>query len=256
MVSRTAEHHVSVPMLRASWETLTFVHWRVAPQVIQGLLPSGLTVDVFDESAWLGLTPFVMANMRPLGVPDLPGGLHLVPGARRMPRLADVTSTAETNVRTYVRGPDGRQGLWFLSLDVGSAGLAAALRLAVGAPYHRARLTVAPRGDAVDYAGARVGDRGSYRLRIRPGAPMEAGDLEVWLTSRWRSYTAHLGRLIVTPVEHEPWPLRAATLEGIEQNLTDSVGVDVAGEPPLVHYSDGVRHVRLGRPVVCPRIQR
>jgi uncharacterized protein len=249
MVSATAEQHVSVPLLRASWDALTFVHWRVAPERVQALLPSGLEVDVYDGSAWVGLTPFVMGNMRPLGVPDLPGGLR-VPGSRRLPRLADVSSTPETNLRTYVRGPDGRDGLWFLTIDTGSAALAAAIRAAVGAPYHRARMSVEPDERTVRYAGSRRGSHEAYRLEIEPGEPIVPSELDVWVSSRWRAYTRHVGRLLVTPVEHEPWPLRRATLRSLEQNLTDSVGLPGLGEPTLVHYSDGVRKVRLGRPAV------
>ncbi|QVI60073.1 DUF2071 domain-containing protein [Nocardioides faecalis] len=59
-----------------------------------------------------------------------------------------------------------------------------------------------------------------------------------------------LGRLLVTPVEHEPWPLRRASLRSLDQNLTDSVGLPGLDEPALVHYSDGVKKVRLGRPAV------
>jgi uncharacterized protein YqjF (DUF2071 family) len=128
MVSVTAEQHVSVPMLRASWLNIAFVHWRVPADRIQALLPPGLTVDEYDGAAWVGLTPFMMANMRPLGVPDLPGALSL-PGLTKTSHLGGVSSTPETNLRTYVRGPDGRDGLWFLTIDVGSAALAAALRL-------------------------------------------------------------------------------------------------------------------------------
>lgn len=245
MANRTTEHHIAVPLLRTSWETLTFVHWRCPPEQIQALLPNGLTVDVYDGAAWLGLTPFVMANMRPLGVPDLQ--------ASKPNRLADMSSTPETNVRTYVRGPDGRDGLWFLSLDIGTAVLAAALRAAVGAPYHKACLTVEQQADTVTYTGSRAGAGPSYRLQVRPGEPLEPSDLEVWLTSRWRAYTTHLGRLLVTPVEHEPWPLREARLAVIDQNLTDSVGLDDLPDPPLVHFSDGVRKVRLGKPTVLRR---
>lgn len=242
MVSRTAEHHISAPLLRTSWETLTFVHWRCPPEQIQALLPDGLTVDVYDGAAWVGLTPFVMANMRPLGVPDLQ--------ASKPNRLADFSSTPETNLRTYVHGPDGRDGLWFLSLDIGTAVLAAVLRAAVGAPYHKACLTVEQQTDLVTYKGSRVGGGPSYRLQVLLGGPLEPSDFEVWLTSRWRAYTTRLGRLLVTPVEHEPWPLRKARLAVIEQDLTDSVGLHDVPDPPLVHFTDGVRKVRLGKPTV------
>lgn len=252
MVSLTAEQHVSLPMLRASWLSIAFVHWRVSPDRVQALLPPGLTVEEYDGAAWVGLTPFVMANMCPLGMPELPGGLSL-PGFNQRARLADVSSTPETNLRTYVRGPDGRDGLWFLTIDVGSAALAAALRAAVGAPYHNARMSVEHHGDTISYTGSRRDAGQSYRLDFRPGEKIAPSELDIWLTSRWRAYTAHLGRLVVTPVEHEPWPLRLAGLESLEQNLTDSVGLDGLSDPPLVHFSDGVQKVRVGRPVPLPR---
>ncbi len=83
---------------------------------------------------------------------------------------------------------------------------------------------------------------------MRFGAPAEPSPLEVWLTSRWRAYTRHLGRLVVTQVEHEPWPLRTATIEVIQQNLTTSAGLAYLGAPDLVHYSDGVHEVAAGCP--------
>ena len=241
MADRTAEQSVSLPLVRMSWETLTFVHWRVAPDRVQAQLPDGLTVDTYDGTAWVGLTPFVLARLRP------PGVSHGSPYAR-LPGLARVTSSPETNLRTYVRGPDGRDGLWFLSLDIGSRALAIAMRTAVGAPYHVGRLTVDPEGDTVRYAGARSGGPESYEVEVQLGAPIEPGDLEVWLTSRWRAYTRHLGRLLVTPVEHEPWPLRSATVQTLEQNLTTSAGLGPLGAPDAVHYSAGVREVCVGRP--------
>jgi uncharacterized protein YqjF (DUF2071 family) len=252
MVSAHAEQHVSVPMLRASWLDIAFVHWRVSPDRVQALLPPGLTVDQYDSDAWIGLTPFMMAKVRPLGVPDLPGGLS-VPGLKKAARMADISSTPETNLRTYVRGPDGRDGLWFLTIDVGSRALAAALRAAVGAPYHNADMTMEHHGDTVIYTGSRSGAREYYRLQVRPGEKIVPSDFEIWLTSRWRAYTAHLGRLVVTPVEHEPWPLWQADLLSLEQNLTDSVGLGGPSEPPVVHFSHGVQKVRLGRPAPLPR---
>jgi uncharacterized protein YqjF (DUF2071 family) len=236
MVDATAEQRVRFPVLRASWDSLTFVHWRVPREHIQLLLPHGLTVDEFDGAAWVGMTPFVMAHMSPLGL-------------RLPPTLSCLASTPETNLRTYVRGPDGRDGLWFLTLEVGSAFMAGAVRALVGAPYHRARLTAEHSRDTVTYAGTRKAGP-SYRLQVRPGAPVRQSPLETWLTGRWRAYTEHLGRLLVTPVEHEPWRLRQAQVSALEQDLTRFVGLGDLPGPPLVHFSDGVHQVRLGRPVL------
>jgi uncharacterized protein YqjF (DUF2071 family) len=247
MVSVTAEQRVPVPLLRGSWDTITFVHWRIEPERIQALLPEGLTADVYDDSAWVSMTPFVMANMRPLGFPDLSGSLA-VPRSRTM-SLAAVSSTPETNLRTYVRGPDDRDGLWFLTIDAGSGLLATAVRAAVGAPYHKASMSVEVDADTITYSGSRRGARESYRLQVRRGEKIVPSDLDIWLTSRWRAYTVHAGCLLVTPVEHEPWPLRSASLQSLEQNLTDSVDLRGLSQPSLVHFSDGVHWVRLGRPV-------
>ncbi|MEU0009099.1 DUF2071 domain-containing protein [Streptomyces sp. NPDC006314] len=75
--------------------------------------------------------------------------------------------------------------------------------------------------------------------------------MDVWLTSRWRAFTRHLGAVWETPVEHAPWPLREARLDAMEETLTRAAGLPPPATEPVVHFSDGVRNVRLGvsRPV-------
>jgi uncharacterized protein len=264
MASLTAEQRVRVPVLRSSWLMTTFVHWRVPVPQIQFLLPAGLTVDEYDGSAWVSLTPFLMADLRPLGVPDrkgsapAPGGVPVAVGLagaalNKVARLPYSSWTPETNLRTYVRGPDGRDGLWFLTLEVGNPALAVTIRSLVGAPYHVGRLSVEREADSIHYRGSRVGGPQSYRLVVRPGAHLVATDFEIWLTSRWRAYTRHLGQLLVTPVEHEPWPLQEARLDVLEEDLTDTSGLPRPTESPVVHYSEGVRKVRIGVPRILGR---
>jgi uncharacterized protein YqjF (DUF2071 family) len=160
MASRTAEERVRLPLLEAAWIDIAFLHWPVPPELVQALLPAGLVVDEFDGAAWVGLTPFTMAAMRPPGLPD-PGP---TPRRSRLPLVATAArvagalpSTHETNLRTYARGPDGRDGLWFLSLEINSAPLAVLLRAAVGAPYHHARLTIRRTADTLSFREAESG---------------------------------------------------------------------------------------------------
>ncbi len=221
-----AEQRVRMPALRARWLRQTFVHWPFPPEVVQALLPEGLVVDEYDGAAWVGLTPFEMAGVRPPGVPG--AGLTF----------------AETNLRTYVRRGDGQDGLWFLTIEVSCPVMPAAR--AVGAPYHPGRLSVRQNGDTVSYTGVRWGGRPSYRLSVRPGDPVQPTERDVWLTSRWRSYTRRFGTLWETPVEHEPWPLAEARVEVLEETLTAAAGLPSPAAEPVVHYSEGVRHVRLG----------
>ena len=43
-----------------SWDQVTFVYWRFEPDTVQCALPTGLTVETFDGSAWVGLVPFFL----------------------------------------------------------------------------------------------------------------------------------------------------------------------------------------------------
>ena len=72
------------------WRTLCFMHWEVPETELAKVVPRGLTVDTFDGSAYVGLVTFGMEGVRPRWSPD-----------------ALAFDFLETNVRTYVRGPDG-----------------------------------------------------------------------------------------------------------------------------------------------------
>ncbi|WP_436846342.1 DUF2071 domain-containing protein [Streptomyces griseorubiginosus] len=52
-----------VAAVRGRWLRQTFVHWPFRPQAVQALLPPELAVDVYERAAWVGLTPFVMADV-------------------------------------------------------------------------------------------------------------------------------------------------------------------------------------------------
>ncbi len=101
-------------------------------------------------------------------------------------------------------------------------------------------------GSTVEYARVRRSGGLAYRLLVRPGAPLEPSKQDVWLTFQWRAYTRRLGTLLRTPVEHQPWPLRGAIVEELDQTLTDAAGLGLPVAEPLVHYSDGVCKVRIG----------
>ncbi|WP_284436250.1 DUF2071 domain-containing protein [Streptomyces sp. TUS-ST3] len=232
VVAYGAEQRVRVPAVRARWLRQTFVHWPFRPEAVQALLPRELVVDEYDGAAWVGFTPFVMADVRPPVVPASAPGLP---------------TFAETNLRTYVRRGDGRDGIWFLSIEVACPLMLAAR--AVGAPYTLGTLRVTTDGGTVSYAGSRGlrrTRRVAYRLDVRPGDPVLPTERDVWLTSRWRAYTRRLGRIWETPVEHEPWPLAGAAVDVLEETLTAAAGLPAPFGAPVVHYSPGVEHVRLG----------
>jgi uncharacterized protein len=234
------EERVAVPMLLQRWRDVAFVHWRCEPAEIGGLLPAGLTIDAYDGSAWVTLTPFAVAGSRPPFAPAIPG----------------LSNFVETNIRTYVIGPDGRDGLWFFTLETNSLSTTVAARTALGVPYRWASMELRRAGDCVTYSSRRrVADPAPWhRTTIATNRDGQVGDsrLAGWLTGRWRAWTGIAGRLLAVPVEHEPWPVSDATLVDHDDTLLASLGLPEPDGEPIVHAAPGVT-ARLGWPTVVRR---
>jgi len=215
------------------WRSLTFLHWRYEAAAIRKLLPQHLTLDTWDGAAWIGLTPFFLSDLRPPPQPPLPWLSHF----------------PETNVRTYVRGPDGERGVWFFTLEAGRLAAVLGARTAYRLPYRWARMRVRHTGSHVEYRSARKWPFGNAQTRIvcQPGEPMSLGDFDNFLTARFRLYTLFGKRLAFAQIEHEPWPLHTARILELEQNLIERSGVPPASGEPIVHHSPDLR-VRIGRP--------
>jgi uncharacterized protein len=233
MAGNQPEEHGLVPMLYQDWCDVTFLHWRYDPAIIDRLLPSRLRADIVDGSAWVSLTPFEIRHHRPPGLPPLPV----------------VSRFPETNVRTYARHEDGRDGLWFLSLDVASLSTVVGARLALGAPYFPARMRVTV-SDTITYRSERLHrGRARHQIVIRPGPQLDTplSTQDSLLVGRWRAFTHRAGRLREVPVEHPPWRLHDATLLELDETLLAATGLPPPDAPPVVRYAAGVR-VKLGLP--------
>lgn len=230
--------HVRRPVMLQAWKDLTYVHFPYDPEVVQRRLPPGLEVDTFEGRAWVGLVAFHMEDIR-------------LPQAPPVPYLS---TFPETNVRTYVRGPYGRQGVWFDSLDITRL---IPVLVALGTyrlPYRWSQMSIEHRNENVIYRAKRrwPGPRGaSSRIVARPGMPIAASALESFLTARWGLYSSFGKSLAYAPVDHAPWPLQAAALVDFEDQLIEAAGYPPPLGDPLVHYSPGV-DVRIGLPRRLP----
>jgi uncharacterized protein YqjF (DUF2071 family) len=157
------------------------------------------------------------------------------------------TSFPETNVRTYVVGPDGREGLWFFSLDAARLEPVLVAQSTYRLPYKWSAMTVERDGSTIRYRSRRrwpgptpatsaitvdVGD---------PLAPKELGEFDHYLTARWQLYTTLGPVLARSTVEHEPWPLHRATVRELDSNLVTAAGLPAPSADPVVHWSPGVR---------------
>ena len=224
--------------MRNDWSTLTFLHWRYDPAVVQRLLPPGLEVETHDGAAWVALVPFDMRVASP--------------GNRALPWA---TTFLETNVRTYVRGPDGTTGVWFFSLETTRLHVALVARGTYRVPYCWAKLRLTRHGAVVRYEATRrwPGPRGARSLvEVELGAaydPAALTPLDHFLTARYQLFARRpRGGLLRTRVEHEPWALRRATVRQVDDALVAACGLPApVGAPDHVCHADTL-HVRLGGP--------
>jgi uncharacterized protein YqjF (DUF2071 family) len=220
------------------WTHITFIHWRYDPSAVRPLVPEELELDLADGAAWVALTPFLVEDLRLPGMPVLPW-------FSRFP---------ETNLRTYVRGPDGRRGVWFLSLDCARVHSAVGGRLLYFQPYWWSKLSIERSGHRIRYRGRRrsLGSGPGYEVEIEAGDPYaaeELGELDHFLTARWVLYAFYGRTAASAQVEHPPWPLRRARVVSLRQDLTSRQGLPPPSGAPVAHHSEGVA-ARIGPPRV------
>jgi uncharacterized protein YqjF (DUF2071 family) len=214
--------------LKQTWRRLTFLHWAYDPDRIRPLIPAGLDLDTFDGAAWIGLVPFEIYD---------------TPGIRYFP---------ETNVRTYVIGPDGSRAVWFFSLEASRLAAVIGARIGYYLPYFWARMSVTTKDGAIHYLSRRhwPHDPGAMTdIVIQPGEPYMPSELterDHFLTARYRLYAVAHGQLRYAQIEHAPWPLAHARIVDLRQTLFERSALPSPAGTPLVHYSAELA-VKIGR---------
>jgi uncharacterized protein YqjF (DUF2071 family) len=225
--------HRPYPMPRSpwvmtqTWHDLLFLHWPVDGRMLRERIPGGLELDLFDGQAYVAITPFHMTNLAPRGVPALP----------------KLSSMPEVNVRTYVTAK-GVPGVYFFSLDAGTALAVGAARAMYFLPYFTAKMDVEWRGGWLHYHSRRSRHRGAaaeLRGRYRSvGAARESapGSLEYFLTERYCLYTVddafHLHR---AEIHHGPWLLSLAEAEFEVNTMAEANRLRLPSVSPLAHFA-------------------
>ena len=210
-----------------TWHDLLFAHWPVNAEVLRDLVPSAFPLDLFDGTAWLGVVPFHMTNVAPRGVPSLPW----------------ISEFPELNVRTYVRVGE-RPGIYFFSLDAGSALAVHAARSLINLPYFVAEMNVLPNGDTIEYDSQREAGSGAaaFSASYRPVGPAFhaiSGSLEYFLTERYCLYNLdHQGTPYRLEIHHSPWQLQPAQAAFTRNTMAEAAGVPLPNVEPLLHFSN------------------
>ncbi|RIY06155.1 DUF2071 domain-containing protein [Hymenobacter rubripertinctus] len=221
--------------MRQRWSNLLFAHWPVPPETLRPYLPARLELDLFEDQAWLGVVPFTMSRIRPLGLPAVPG----------------LSALHELNVRTYAR-LDGVPGVWFLSLDATQPLGVWAARTLFHLPYLHARMALTEANGQLRTVAERT-HRGAapatFAATWTPGAALplaRPGTLAHFLTERYCLYTAgpdvragrHGPHLWRGQLGHEPWQLREASLQEWDSTLLESHGLPTPTGPPLLYAAE------------------
>jgi uncharacterized protein len=214
-------------LMGQSWVDLLFAHWRVPEEALRAVVPPQLPLDIYDGSAWIGVTPFCVRGLRLRGTPPVP-------------ILSDFP---ELNVRTYV-SIEGKPGIYFLSLDADSRAAVFSARRAYRLPYFRSRIEVERDEEGVGYELLRTAEDGPpayWTARYGPQGeelPVREGSLERWLTERYCLYTLdEEGRIQRGEIHHPPWPLRQAWAEIETNTMAMPFGIELEDEPVL-HFSE------------------
>ena len=210
-----------------TWEQLLFAHWRVPAEALRRVIPPQLEVDLHEGEAWLGVTPFVVRNLRMRGTPPPPV----------------VSYFPEINVRTYVRHRGEKPGIWFFSLDTARMSGVLAARRGYRLPYFRASMSVRVRGDRVAFESRRTqrdGPPATFRAEYGaagPPLPVRDGSLERWLAERYCLYTLDAEQRVHRgDIHHPPWPLLPAIARIEENTMARQIGIELEGDP-LLHLA-------------------
>ncbi|SFI10186.1 YqjF family protein [Planctomicrobium piriforme] len=215
------ERPADEPVMRQSWRNLLFLHWRIEPAVIQRLLPAGLTVDVFDGSAWIGIVPFQMRKIRPVWSPSVPW----------------ISNFLELNVRTYAVDRNGTPGVWFFSLDANRWLAVQVARSWFHLPYHWASMQCEEAEGGFKYASRRKNDsqqasRFQWSPQGIPG-PAQLETLDFFLIERYVLFAELAkGALSTGQVWHAPYQVQPARLDAWSDELLAANGLPAVSRPP------------------------
>jgi uncharacterized protein YqjF (DUF2071 family) len=240
------------PVAEVICRDVLFAHWPIAVDGLRPAVPSELTIETFDGTAWIGIVVVDIAEARVQRVPYRPS-LSLI------------------NLRTYVAF-DGEPGVYFISLEMdGQLGTWVA-RNGFGLPYHHATIEssrhdgvvrVSSRRDRRSRSGSSARFEATYRPDI-DADPSEADpdSVEAFLIERTDYFvaagpdlqrTATLLRTIdsepstpdsssepsmfVGAARHDPWPLLPVEATIDRNTLSEAAGLPTPDTAPIYHYS-------------------
>lgn len=224
-----AQRPYSIPkrnwLMYQSWQRLLFAHWPIPAQILRDKIPDALQIDEFDGTAWLGIVPFRMANVRFRGLPP-------IWGTSRFPEL---------NLRTYVRFGE-YVGVWFFSLEAANLPAVITARTTFHLPYYWAQMTIKEQESRTEYESRRK--EALFLGEYAPSGAVQnyaADSLERWLTERYCLFAADKqGKIYRGDIQHELWPLQPAEAEIRQNTIAEASGIKLPNTKPHLLYAENI----------------
>lgn len=187
------------PIMRQRWAGLLFLHWPVDPALLADRLPAGLHIDTFGGQAWLGVVPFFMEQVRPIGLPPVPW----------------LSWFHELNVRTYVHDDQGNPGVWFFSLDCNQPIAVEIARRVFHLPYEHAAMLSEKMGTRTRFTSHRKSPGAEDAVFdydvATTNQPATPGSLDWFLVERYLLFSSNpAGELFCGRVHHAPYQIAPA----------------------------------------------
>jgi uncharacterized protein YqjF (DUF2071 family) len=212
------------PVMYQKWRDLLFLHWAFDPEIIQATLPQHLHVDTFESKAYVGIVPFFMRDIRPRGLPTVPG----------------ISNFLELNLRTYAYDRQGTPGVWFYSLDANQWLAVEIAKKFFGLPYHYSEMKAIKDDEGeIQFSSQRrtAGPDSRSTFRYRPHGPVrnaQPGTLDFFLTERYLLFSQDLksGKRLTGRVHHHPYPLLDVEVLDWDAKLFELNGFQTPGCPP------------------------
>ena len=202
------------------WHQVIFAHWKVDPQLLMPLIPSGLTLDLFNGTSWVSLVAFTIKHLRP----------------RFLPTFPPLSNFHEVNMRTYVLR-NGKPGIYFFSIESQKWGSALMAKLVTRLPYVHSKIY---RTEGYYTAENKVLNSYLY-TEYKPGHPMSVkSPLDKWLTDRFCLFHELSNNIYSHDIHHQDWPLRSVDIKMLDLQYRFKEIV-INRQADLYHYAEGVQ---------------
>jgi uncharacterized protein YqjF (DUF2071 family) len=219
-----------IPVMYQEWQNLLFLHWTWDAAEIQKTLPPSLFVDTFEKKAYLGIVPFFMRKVRPIGFPSIPY----------------LSNFLELNVRTYVYDEFGRPGVWFYSLDCNRVFAAIEARLFFHLPYFLAKMRSMNDKGKICFSSKRSTNQVTQFEYSQESIGHRAtiGSLEFFLIERYFlfAYARRKKKLYIGQIHHSPYLLMNTAVDRWDDEMLPMNGFpSPQRSPDHIIFSPGVK---------------